>query len=202
MIGLDASTRAVLARAALEVAAAKPWRAVKLADLAVAADRPISDFYPAGVADALDCIEEAFDRAMAEGEVEDSQNVRDRLFDLIMRRFEAMEPHRAALAAIEAGRDGDPVALAAAHQRHVRAARWTLTLAGLDADGMGGQARAQGLAVIIGQARAAWRGDDAGDFAKTMSSLDKNLRRAEEMFGRFAGFEVKTPKAVEGAASP
>ena len=202
MIGLDASARAALARAALDVAAQKAWRAVKLVDLAAAADRPITDFYPAGLSDALDCIEEAFDRAMAEGELDEGQNVRDRLFDLIMRRFEAMEPHRAALGVIEAGRDGDPVALTAAHQRHVRAARWTLTLAGLDADGMGGQARAQGLAVIIGQARAAWRGDDAGDFAKTMSSLDKNLRRAEEMFGRFAGFEAKTPKAVEGATSP
>ena len=67
-------------------------------------------------------------------------------------------------------------------------------LAGLEADGMTGQARAQGLGVIIGQARAAWRGDDAGDFAKTMASLDRNLRRAEEMFGRWAGFDPK-PKA-------
>ncbi len=64
---------------------------------------------------------------------------------------------------------------------------------------MTGQARSQGLGVIIGQARAAWRGDDAGDFAKTMSSLDKNLRRAEEMFGRWAGFEAK--KADDAPAS-
>ena len=84
--------------------------------------------------------------------------------------------------------------IAAAHQRHVRCARWVLALAGLEADGMTGQARAQGLGVIIGQARAAWRGDSAGDFAKTMASLDRNLRRAEEMFGRWAGFEAK-PKA-------
>jgi hypothetical protein len=86
--------------------------------------------------------------------------------------------------------------MAAAHQRHVRCARWVLALAGLEADGMTGQARGQGLGVIIGQARAAWRGDSAGDFAKTMASLDKNLRRAEEMFGRWAGFEAK-PKADE-----
>jgi hypothetical protein len=92
---------------------------------------------------------------------------------------------------MEEGQDRDPALMAAAHQRHVRAARWALALAGLDPDGIGGAARAQGLAVIIGQARAAWRGDEAGDFAKTMASLDRNLRRAEEMFGRWAGFEAK-----------
>jgi hypothetical protein len=75
-----------------------------------------------------------------------------------------------------------------------------LALAGLEADGMTGQARAQGLGVIIGQARAAWRGDEAGDFAKTMASLDKNLRRAEEMFGRWAGFEAKKADPEDGVA--
>jgi hypothetical protein len=189
---LDSAIRRDLARAALAVAARKSWRETTLADLAAEASRPLADFYPASLGEALDCTEEAFDRAIAEGdELDPTQSVRDRLFDLIMRRFEAMEPHRAAVLAMEVGQDRDPILLAAAHQRHVRCARWVLALAGLEADGMTGQARSQGLGVIIGQARAAWRGDDAGDFAKTMASLDKNLRRAEEMFGRWAGFAAK-----------
>ena len=161
----------------------------------------MSEFYGASLGEAVDCVEEAFDRAIADATqtLDPSQSVRDRLFELIMRRFEAMEPHRAAVLAMEQGADRDPTLMAAAHQRHVRCARWVLALAGLEADGMTGQARAQGLGVIIGQARAAWRGDDAGDFAKTMASLDRNLRRAEEMFGRWAGFEAK-PKADD--ASP
>lgn len=202
MSALDPSTREALAKAALAVAAAKPWREITLADLARAAKRSLADFYPAILGDAADCAEEAFDRAMAGGDLDPGSSVRDRLFDLIMRRFEAMEPNRAAVISMEARNDADPVLMAAAHQRHVRAARWALTLAGLEADGMSGNARAQGLAVIIGQARAAWRGDDAGDFAKTMASLDKNLRRAEEMFGRFAGFERKPKPEAEGEASP
>lgn len=190
---LDAAIRRDLARAALNVAAATPWREVTLVKLAHAASRPVSDFYPATMGDAVDAAEEAFDRAIAEDldALAPDQSVRDRLFDLIMRRFEAMEPHRAAVLAMEQGLDRDPVLIAAAHQRHVRCARWVLTLAGLEADGMSGNARAQGLGVIIGQARAAWRGDEAGDFNKTMASLDKNLRRAEEMFGRWAGFAPK-----------
>lgn len=169
-----------------------------MARLAREAGLPLADLYGVTLGEAIDCTEEAFDRAIADGveELDPSQSVRDRLFDLIMRRFEAMEPHRQAVLAMEAGQDRDPVLMAAAHQRHVRCARWVLALAGLEADGMTGQARAQGLGVIIGQARAAWRGDTDGDFAKTMASLDKNLRRAEEMFGRWAGFEAK-PKADE-----
>jgi hypothetical protein len=195
---LDPAARRDLARAALALAAATPWREVTLAKLADAASRPVADFYGASPWDAVDCVEEAFDRAVAEelDQLDPGQSVRDRLFELIMRRFEAMEPHRAAVLAMEAGVDRDPTLMASAHQRHVRCARWLLALAGLEADGMTGQARAQGLGVIIGQARAAWRGDDAGDFAKTMASLDKNLRRAEEMFGRWAGFEGK-PKPEE-----
>jgi hypothetical protein len=190
---LDAAVRRDLARAALSLAATTPWREVTLVKLADAASRPISDFYGASLWEAIDCVEEAFDRAIADtmDQLDPSQSVRDRLFELIMRRFEAMEAHRASVLAMEHGLDRDPTLMASAHQRHVRCARWVLALAGLEADGMTGQARAQGLAVIIGQARAAWRGDDAGDFAKTMASLDRNLRRAEEMFGRWAGFEKK-----------
>jgi len=198
---LDPAVRRDLARAALSVATATPWREVTLLRLADAANRPVSDLYGASLGDALDCVEEAFDRAIADNmdQLDPAQSVRDRLFELIMRRFEAMEPHRAAVMAMEQGGDRDPTLMAAAHQRHVRCARWVLALAGLEADGMTGQARAQGLGVIIGQARAAWRGDDAGDFNKTMASLDKNLRRAEEMFGRWAGFDPK-PKAGDKAA--
>lgn len=198
---LDSAVRRDLARAALTLAAASPWREVTLLKLADAAARPISDFYGASLGEAVDCVEEAFDRAIGDNleALDPGQSVRDRLFELIMRRFEAMEPHRAAVLAMEVGADRDPTLMAAAHQRHVRCARWVLALSGLEADGMTGQARAQGLGVIIGQARLAWRGDDAGDFNKTMASLDKNLRRAEEMFGRWAGFEAKPKDDASGA---
>lgn len=190
---LDPTLRRDLARAALTLAATTPWRDITLAALADAASRPLADLYGASLWEAVDCAEEAFDRAIADGSaaLDPQQSVRDRLFDLIMKRFEAMEPHRKAVMGMEYGVDRDPTLLASQHQRHVRCARWVLALAGLEADGVTGQARAQGLGVIIGQARAAWRGDVDGDFAKTMASLDKNLRRAEEMFGRWAGFEAK-----------
>ena len=58
---LDASVRRDLARAALATAG-ESWRTVTLADLAKAAGRPVSDFYGASLGEAVDCVEEAFDR--------------------------------------------------------------------------------------------------------------------------------------------
>ncbi len=205
-MALDSDVREALAKAALTVAAERGWRGVTLFDLAAAAGRPVTDFFGASLSDAADCVEEAFDRAVGVGltQVDANQSLRDRLFDLIMQRFEAMEPHRAAVLAMEPV--GDPVALASLHVRHVRLAQWVMALSGIDGEGVAGKARAQGLAVIIGQARMAWRQDDAGDFARTMAALDKALRRAEETFGRFAGFEDQSrpgaKPAGEDASSP
>ncbi len=198
----DPELRRAIAQAALTLAAGGAWRDATIVRLAQAAGLNAPELYPATLWEAVDCVEEAFDRAIAASmdKLDPKQSVRDRLFELIMRRFEAMEPHRAAVLAMEQGVDRDPTLMASQHQRHVRCARWVLALAGLEADGMTGQARAQGLGVIVGQARAAWRNDDAGDFAKTMASLDKNLRRAEEMFGRWAGFEGKSKP--DDAATP
>ncbi len=196
---IDSAVRRDLARAALRLAAQKPRREVTLFQLAGECARPVSDLVGVTLGEAVDAVEEAFDRAISEDleGLDPAQSVRDRLFDLVMRRFEAMEPHRAAIRAMETAHERDPIALAAAHQRNARAARWVLALAGFDADGVTGQARTQGLAVIIGQARAAWRLDEAGDFVKTMAALDKALRRAEDTFGRWAGFDAKPAAAGE-----
>lgn len=203
MTALDAPIREALAKAGLRLAATTPWREVTLFALAEVAGLSVAELYPATRSDVVDAIEEAFDRAMATDLTPPDPDVstRDRLFDILMRRFEAMEPHRDAVTSLEAGADRDPVQLGAGHVRAVRSARWALSLAGLDADGVAGQARAQGLAVILTQARTAWRTDLSGDFAKTMASLDKNLRRAEETFGRWSG--LSQPKPVpEDAKSP
>jgi hypothetical protein len=180
----DAAARRALAEAALKIAAGAPWTGVTLHNLAAAAGRAPVDFYPLTAADAFDCVDEYFDRAAgAQAPAPDPASLlRDRVFDIAMRRFEAMEPHRAALGALDKGIEGEPLAQAAAFARQTRTARWLLALAGADGEGVGAAARTQALALVLRRTRAAWTRDDAGDFAKTMAALDKGLRRADEFF--------------------
>ena len=190
MIGPDATARAAFARGVLAVAGAQAWREVTIFDIATAAQTDVAAVAGLSPADAPDILDDHFDRAAAADVtgIDRTQVLRDRVFDLAMKRFEAMEPHRAALLALEDGRDG--VAIASAYARAGRTARWLFTLAGESVDGVDGAAKVQGLAVVLTRAHAAWRDDKDGDFAKTMAALDKGLRSAESWSDRL-GFTKK-----------
>ncbi|MEJ0022315.1 MAG: TetR family transcriptional regulator [Alphaproteobacteria bacterium] len=172
--------RARFAEACLALAAQKEWQGVTLFDIAAQAGGAAADFYPLTPADAFEAIDDYFDRKAAEGAAapEASALARDRVFDAAMRRFEAMEEERAGVLALDKAMERDPIARAASFARAGKSARWLLALAAENAD----PARVQALALVLIQTRAAWRGDDAGDFAKTMAALDKGLRRAESFF--------------------
>lgn len=176
------STRAALAQAALQYAATHPWREVSLLRLAALANLSPAALHPATPMDAVEAIEALFDQAVAEPAIGEQEEPRERLFDLCMRRFEAMEPHRAALASIE-GRD--PLVQTAFTVLALRSALWILGLAGL-ASAPADLLRVGPLALILLRARAAWRKDTAGDFARTMVSLDRDLRQAETAEMRLA----------------
>jgi hypothetical protein len=195
----DTPVRQALAKAALKIAAAGEGGALRLHDLAAAAGRPIGDFYPLSAADAFDCVDELFDRAAGERAPAPDRDgePRDRVFDAAMARFEAMEPYRKAVLALDKAIERDPLAGAGALARTARTARWLLALAGEDGEGVRAVARAQALAFVLRQARAAWTRDDAGDFAKTMAALDGGLRRSDAFFDSIgkmaAGF--RSPRA-------
>lgn len=180
----DLTIRRALAEAALKRAAAKGWRGITLHELASLARRAVADFYPLTAGDAFDCVDEFFDRAAAENAPAPNleEPARERLFDAAMRRFEAMEPHRAGVLALEKAIGLDPIGQGSLISRQSRTARWLLALAGEEANGVAAAARAQALAFVMREARAAWAKDDAGDFAKTMAALDKGLRRSDEFF--------------------
>lgn len=173
---LDAKARSALAEAALAYAKEHNWAGVRIDQLAQLAGRPVADFHPAAPSDAWDAIEEQFDRELADAPLPDAPEARERLFELCMRRFEAMEPHRAALAAIQ--RD-EVLARGWVIAASVRTAHWILGLAGL-ADGALGALRTGPMAALLMRARLAWEKDTEGDFARTLVSLDRDLRRAEE----------------------
>lgn len=108
------------------------------------------------------------------------ETVRDRLFDVLMRRFDALRPHRAAVQAIRRASLGDPLlalSLAPAVRRSMAA---MLEAAGVPSDGVAGALRQSGLLAIYQAVSQVFARDETTDSSKTMAALDSRLKRAEK----------------------
>ena len=80
----------------------------------------------------------------------------------------------------------DPVAGLAMLPVLQESMRWMLEAAGIATEGVQGQVRISGLVVIWLATLRIWMQDETADMAKTMSALDRNLRRAESLVRRSA----------------
>ena len=180
---------------AFTLAAERGWRDLSLAEIAEAAKVPLSSLYPLypskqaiieGYADHIDAA------VMAADDLEGADSpARDRLFDVLMRRFEAMQPQREAIGAILQDQLRDPLALCCGSCRLKRSMATMLEAAGFSTSGLRGLVRIKGLSAIYLSSLRVWLRDDSEDMAKTMAHLDKQLRRADSLAGRFAGRRMR-----------
>ncbi|HYB10936.1 MAG TPA: hypothetical protein VEJ16_14810 [Alphaproteobacteria bacterium] len=121
------------------------------------------------------------DRKVLEGGASDGESPRDRMFDILMRRFEALNPHKKSIEAIVRDRSADPIGVLCGGLRLKRSMAWMLEAAGIQSSGLLGRARAKALALVYLAAMRVWFGDDSEDLSRTMAALDKRLRRAESL---------------------
>jgi AcrR family transcriptional regulator len=109
---------------------------------------------------------------------------RERLFDVLFARLEALGPDKAAIAnLLDAGRR-DPLLGLALNWIGATSMAWMLTGAGIDALGALGAVRAQGLAFVWARTLRVWLDDDDPGLARTMAELDRRLREAERNYAR------------------
>ena len=104
---------------------------------------------------------------------------RERLFDVLMRRFEAMAPQREALRAVRDGLRTDPLGATALNQVAVSSMQWMLAAAGVNEAGPLGAARAQGLVLVTARVFDTFLRDREPGLPETMKALDEELRKAE-----------------------
>jgi AcrR family transcriptional regulator len=106
---------------------------------------------------------------------------RDRLFDVLMRRLDAMQPHRAGILRFLHDMRRDP-GLAALLAPHLAVSmRWMLDAAEVEADAGLRRVLALGLVgVWIGTVRA-WAEDESEDLGHSMAALDRLLDRAGQV---------------------
>jgi len=126
----------------------------------------------------LAALEEAGDSA---------EGVRDRLFDLMMERFDILQPYRDGVNEIAKDSLGDPRAICFA-ARMKRSMSRMLEAAGVSSSGCVGTLRIKGLGLIYADAFRVWMKDDSPDMSKTMAALDRALKRAERFVSRLDRF--------------
>jgi AcrR family transcriptional regulator len=102
---------------------------------------------------------------------------RERLFDVLMRRLEALAPHKAAIRSLARSAACDPALAAALNRLTVRSMQWMLTAADIGAAGPKGILRGQGLALLYASVLRTWLDDDDPGLARTMAALDRGLAR-------------------------
>lgn len=185
--------------AALDEAAASGWRRVSMSVIAQRAGLALGAVVTQ-VPTRAHLVARLFDRLdqrMLAGvtALDEADSVRDRLFDIAMKRFDAMNAHREGIRAIVTGARFDPSTAAVGVCRADRTAAAMLAAAGVSPDGLFGYARIQGMKIVLLCGLRAWVDDDSADLSKTMAALDRALQRAE----RLTGFRRFRRPAAEAA---
>jgi AcrR family transcriptional regulator len=195
----DAAFDRALIAAAFQLAAEKGWRSVNVAAAARAAGLALvraRERFPGRSVILLRFGRLADQSALAEAPSEGP--VRDRLFDLLMRRIDVFQAHRAGvMALLRILPTEPPIALLLALATR-RSMRWMLQAAGLSTGGVRGELRVKGLVAVWLWTMRAWQSDETEDLSATMAALDAALRRAEQA-AEFLGWSGRAPKSSDGA---
>ena len=177
--------------AAFSLIARQGWRRLSLAAIAAEADVPILTLYrtfpskPAILRGFSRRIDEAVLATPSDGDAaaDVDERPRDRVFDLMMRRFDALHPYRAALDVLGRELPTDPIAALCAGAGLLRSVGWMLEAAGISTIGLGGIVAVKLTAAAYLATSRVWLRDDSPDLAPTMAALDRRLRGIERWFG-------------------
>jgi AcrR family transcriptional regulator len=184
----DLSERQQIIAAFLALLAERPFEEIGFSDIASRAGFSLADLrgeFGSTLAIIAAHVKEIDRQVLAGGDADMAEEpARERLFDVLMRRLEAMVPHREATASLmRSARRNPPLALAL-NAMAVRSQQWMLTAADISASGPKGMVRAQGLALLFARVLSTFIHDeDDPSLARTMAALDRELARGQ----RFAG---------------
>jgi AcrR family transcriptional regulator len=131
-----------------------------------------------------------------------SEEPKERLFDVLMRRLDAMSPYREGLREISRWLRREPMSALAVNQVVVNSMRFMLEAAGIDNEGGAGALKLQGLALAWARIVDVWLDDEEDGLSKTMAALDRELSRGERIVAKVDSLDrVAAPlKALARAA--
>jgi ubiquinone biosynthesis protein COQ9 len=174
-----------LRQALLELVESQGWIDLSFAEIAEKAGVPMAEahrIYPSKTAVLLG-LTRAIDERMLNSLSTDplEGTAKDRLFDIVMRRFDVLKADREAYRRLMRQLPATPSAFAALLCQLRRSLSLTLEAAGISASGLKGALRLKGLLAIYVAGLRAFANDESEDLAKTMAEIDKRLGQAEKI---------------------
>ena len=160
-------------------AALRGWADVNIAEAARDAELPLDRVrarFPGRGAVLLRFGIMADQAALAAGSSEPSP--RERLFDMVMTRFDVLQRHRAGILQLLRAMRTDPSTSLLLYGATLRSMKWLLDGASIPSTGLVGGLRVHGLLALWLYALRAWETDESADLAATMAAVDRGLDRA------------------------
>ena len=177
----DGSVRAVV-DAAFAVAGEGGWKSVTMAAIAARAGISLAQVYavlPNKHAVLARLSDQVTRTVLAQAPSGSTELPRERLFEVLMARLDALAPYKAGLRSIAGEVPRDPAAAALLAMLVPPAMAWMLEAAGIPARDFGAPARVVGLSAVWTRVLRVWLRDDSEEGGKTMAELDRQLKRAE-----------------------
>jgi AcrR family transcriptional regulator len=115
---------------------------------------------------------------LEQGPAEEGE-ARDRLFEVLMRRFDALAPYKHALHGLAHSARRDLGLACALEAILARSQKWMLVAAGIHQGGRLGAVAIRGAELVYLDAMRTWFDDDDPGLASTMAALDRALKRGE-----------------------
>ena len=175
--------------AALVLIADHPWRGISMEMIAEASGASLTTvykYYPAKLDLVSGFIERINKRLLAAHDFKDrNEPKRDRLIDVLMRRFELLDPNKRAVRSIIIGSVFDPYSTLSLLPTFNKAMAWSLEAAGLNASGFAGLIRIKAVSLIYLSTMRVWLKDESEDLSSTSSYLDQSIRRVESILFTF-----------------
>jgi AcrR family transcriptional regulator len=176
-----------IAAAAIRLAGERGWRNLTLGDIAAEADVTLSALarHFGSRSEILDGFERMIDRRMLAGAIagDTDDKPRDRLFDIIMERFDALLPYRDGVRRITRELPFDLTSALTLATAAPRSIGWMFTGARIAADGPAMPFKLAVLGGVYLSAFRVWLNEESQDLSKTMATLDRQLDRAISLIG-------------------
>lgn len=182
------SIRDRIIEATMELAAERDWDQFGVSDVATRAGVSLAEFrdaFPSKGA-VLAGLSRKIDHIVLDGTSNDlsEESVKERLFDILMRRLDAMTPYRLGLEAVAEHVRKDPLMATALNRVAMNSMRFMLEASGIDTEKRLGTLKIQGLVLAWMRVLNTWFKDNDPGLARTMAALDRELGRGETMAAR------------------